>query len=129
MPLDDNHPMRRKRRTYRPTHIRQWREYRGLSLDRLSDRLGIDPETGSALITKQSLSRIERGLQPYSQPLLEAIAHALQCTPADLIMRDPTDPSAPWTIWETIQGLPPEAQEQAANILDAFARGTKKTAS
>ena len=76
-----------------PTFIRQWREHRQLSLERLADRLGT---------TKASLSRIERGLQPYSQPLLEALAEALACAPADLLMRNPADPDGIWSIWDNI---------------------------
>ena len=76
-----------------PTFIRQWREHRGLSLERLADRLST---------TKASLSRIERGLQPYSQPLLEALAEALICSPADLLMRNPADPDGIWSIWDNI---------------------------
>lgn len=84
-----------------PTYIRQWREHRGLSLERLADRLGT---------TKASLSRIERGLQPYSQPTLEALAAALACEPADLLMRNPTDPEGIWSIWDRI----PERQRATA---------------
>lgn len=84
-----------------PTFIRHWREYRGLSLERLADRLST---------TKASLSRIERGLQPYSQPLLEALAEALICTPADLLMRNPLDPDGIWSIWDNI----PEADRPRA---------------
>jgi transcriptional regulator with XRE-family HTH domain len=79
-----------------PTFIRQWREHRGLSLERLAGRLST---------TKASLSRIERGLQPYSQPILEALAEALTCAPADLLMRNPTDPEGIWSIWDNIPVL------------------------
>lgn len=33
--------------------------------------------------SKSSLSRLENGKQPYSQPILEALAWALKCTPKD----------------------------------------------
>lgn len=80
-----------RRRTFRVTKIRQWREHRGLTLEQLADRIGT---------THASLSRIERGLQPYTQPMLEAIAEALQTDPASLIMRDPTDPEGIWSVWD-----------------------------
>ena len=81
---------------HRPTYIRQWRKYRGLTLDRLAERVG-------ALIggfTHASLSRIERGLQGYTQPVLEAIAEALSTDATSLLMRDPTDPEGIWSIWD-----------------------------
>ena len=95
-----------------PTYIRQWREHRGLSLERLADRLGT---------TKASLSRIERGLQPYSQPMLEALAAALMCEPADLLMRDPTDPEGIWSIWDSLE---PPAREQVTEIAKTFRKAS-----
>lgn len=50
--------------------------------------------------THATLSRIERGLLPYSQPLLEATADALGCAPPDLLIRDPADPDGIWAIWD-----------------------------
>jgi transcriptional regulator with XRE-family HTH domain len=76
---------------YGKTYIREWRLYRGLTLERLADRLGI---------THASLSRIERGLQPYKQPLLERLAEELQTDTASLLMRDPSDPEGIWSIWD-----------------------------
>ncbi len=71
--------------------IKEWRKYRGLTMDRLADRLDI---------SKATLSRIESGRQPYTQDTLEALADALMCEPADLIMRDPTDAGAIWSLWD-----------------------------
>jgi transcriptional regulator with XRE-family HTH domain len=81
----------RPRVQYRRTFIRQWREHRTLTLEQLADRIGT---------THASLSRIERGLQPYSQPLLEALADALMTDAASLLMRDPSDPEGIWSIWD-----------------------------
>ena len=79
------------RRQYAPTFIRQWREHRGLTLEQLAARIGT---------THASLSRVERGLQPYNQPLLEAVANALQTDAASLLMRNPADPDGIWSIWD-----------------------------
>lgn len=76
---------------YRRTFIRQWRLFRGLTLEQIADRIGT---------THATLSRVERGLQPYSQALLEAVADALGCEPADLLVRDPSDPEGIWTVWD-----------------------------
>lgn len=47
-----------------------------------------------------NLSRVETGRQPYTQDLLEALADALRTDPASLLMRNPNDPEAIWTIWD-----------------------------
>lgn len=75
-------------RTYGKTFIREWREYRGLSLRRLADRLEMNGPNET--ISHASLGRIETGDQPYSQPILEALASALNCSVTDLLGVDPT---------------------------------------
>jgi len=82
---------------HRPTFIRQWREAKSMTLEALAERVG--EKIGG--MTHASLSRIERGLQPYSQPILEAIADELTGGDvASLLMRDPSDPDAIWSIWD-----------------------------
>ncbi len=78
---------RLKRPQYRRTFLRQWREHRGYTLEQAAEAVDI---------THASLSRIERGLQPYSQAILEALAELYMTDVASLIMRDPTDPEAMW---------------------------------
>ena len=78
-----------------PHYIKQWRKHRGLTQDQLAERIGID---------KGYLSKIENGKRRYDQPFLEAAAVALQCSPADLIMRDPSDPAGIWSVWDTLTG-------------------------
>lgn len=80
-----------RRPQYRPTFIRQWREFRGLTLEQLADRVGT---------THATLSRIERGKSPYSQPLLESLASALATDVASLIIRNPQDPEGIWSVWD-----------------------------
>lgn len=79
--------LKRRRRTY----IKQWRKHRGLSQEQLADRINM---------TAGNLSMIERGLTNYTQETLERMADALNCEPADLLMRNPADPDAIWTIWD-----------------------------
>ena len=82
---------------YKLTFIRQWRESKSMTLEVLAERVG--ERIGG--MTHASLSRIERGLQPYSQPILEAIAEELTSGDvASLLMRDPNDPNAIWSIWD-----------------------------
>jgi len=94
----------------RPRHfIRQWRNYRRLTLEQLAERVGV---------THGALSQLERGLVNYTQPMLESLAFALQCEPADLIMRDPE--SETWTIFDSVRDLPEVDQRRIAAVIDAM---------
>jgi transcriptional regulator with XRE-family HTH domain len=81
------------------TKIKAWREYRGLTLERLAAEITDAPDSGTST-THATLSRLERGLIPYSQDLLEAISRVLRCQPADLIDHDPHEPASVWRLWE-----------------------------
>lgn len=87
----------RQKKTYRRTFIRQWREKENLTLAQLAERLTTAHDLP---MTHATLSRIERGLSPYRQPQLEAIAVELKTDPASLIMRDPDDPEGLWSLWD-----------------------------
>jgi len=99
-------------KTKRATFIRAWRKHRGLSLERLGERIGV---------TKGALSQLENGTVAYTQPMLEALADALGCEPQDLLMRDPTDPEGIWSIYGS---LSPAEQAQAIKILKALKRAS-----
>lgn len=76
---------------HKPTFVREWRKYRQMTLDDLSDAASID---------KGNLSKIERGLLPYNQETLERMAAALKTDTASLLERDPTDNPPIWTMWD-----------------------------
>lgn len=76
---------------FRPTFLRQWREYREMTLERAGEAVEL---------SHAQLGRIERGLQPYNQGLLEALATLYKTDPASLIMRDPTREDAMWSLWD-----------------------------
>lgn len=63
------------------------------------------------------LSRIEKGDRPYDQEFLERASDVLNCTPADLLMRDPSKPESIFTIWEQLE---PAAQSQIVEIAKTF---------
>lgn len=96
-----------KRRTF----IREWRKYQNLNQERLADRVGI---------TQAYLSRVESGKAPYTQPLLEALADALRCEPADLIMRPPEQDADIRLVWSQ---LTPEKRRQALGIIKLLREG------
>jgi len=88
--------------------IKEWRKFRNLTQEQLAERVGVD---------RSYVNKIENGKKRYDQPFLEAAATAMGCEPADLIMRDPTQPGSIWTIWEQI---PPHSRDQAMKVLEAF---------
>lgn len=61
--------------------IREWRKYRGFSVRTLAEHAGLAPST---------IGGLETGNASYSQASLEAIAKALQTTPATLLSMPPS---------------------------------------
>src|SRR5579872_5021004 len=111
-------PMPRKARPHpkparRPTFIRAWRKHRELTPAQIADRLSVELEMD---ISEGQLSRIERGETPYGQDILEALAQVLRCEPADLIMRDPTQADAIWSLLDTLK---PMERQQAIDAIKA----------
>lgn len=77
-----------------PFHLKAWRTHRGYTQDRLAEMTSL---------SKPYISQLERGERQYTQELLEVFAEALRCTPADLIIRDPTDPEGLWSIYDQLK--------------------------
>jgi transcriptional regulator with XRE-family HTH domain len=77
---------------HRVTFIRQWRKHRDLTLEQLSSRLDD--------MAPSNLSMLERGLRGYTQETLERIAEALQTDAASLLIRNPKDGEAIWSLWD-----------------------------
>lgn len=86
--------MPRKPSAYTKSYLREYRDAAGLTLDQVVARLeGLgskEPEAvGRLPKTGASLSRLENGHQPYSQPILEALAEVYGVEPGDLISKKP----------------------------------------
>jgi transcriptional regulator with XRE-family HTH domain len=92
----------------RPHFLRHWREHRGLSQDQVAGAIGI---------SKASVSRVENGITPYTQDVVEAYARLLRCTVADLVSRPPADPEGLWAIWDRLRA---EDKPRAIAILRAL---------
>lgn len=103
-----------KQPIHRPTFIRQWRQHRGYSLDVLAERVPMD---------KGNLSKIERGLLPYNQDLLERLAEALSTDPASLLMRDPSNTAAIWSLWDRASAV---EREQLVSVANALMEGRRR---
>jgi len=110
MPRRIQHDPARRRRHF----IKEWRDYRELTQEQLADRLSM---------SAASLSRIESYKQPYTQDFLEACADALRTDAASLIMRNPTDDDAIWSLWDAAK------PGQRDLILDLARSVVKKAAS
>lgn len=95
---------------YGQTYLRAWRKHRRLTLEQVVEQVGD--------LTAASLSRIERGKQPYNQGTLEALAEALRSTPADLLGRDPKE--AEDELLKLLRGLPPSVRAQALRLIHAL---------
>jgi transcriptional regulator with XRE-family HTH domain len=90
------------------TFLRQWRKHRDKTLEAVSDHLHM---------SHSQLSRIERGEQPYNQELLEALADLYMCDVVDLLIRDPSQNEAIWTLWQKAK---PGERRQIEAIADAL---------
>lgn len=101
---------RPKPRQLRRTYLREWRKYRHLTQEQAAERIGIDYST---------LGRIERGLVPYSQGLLEAAALAYNCEPWDLLNADPFKEGRVIDLAQMLKGADPETVAEVVG----YARG------
>ena len=99
-----------KPRKLRPTYLRAWRLFRGLTQEQAAERVNLSYTT---------LGKIERGLVPYSQSLLESAAEAYRCEPWELLYKDPTKEGRVIDLADILRGAPPELQ---AEII-GYARG------
>lgn len=92
----------------KPTFFKEWRKHRGLTQDRLAERLGT---------TKTRVSMKETGEEPYDQDYLEALADALQTDAASLLMRNPLEPEAIWSVWDQAK---PAQRRQIVEVAKAL---------
>lgn len=56
-------------------------------------------------------------MQPYNQGLLEALAVALACEPADLLAKNPN--ATDFELWTVVSGLDEPRRRQALKIIKA----------
>lgn len=106
-------PVPKPKRVLSRTHLREWREYRGLTQEQAAERLNV---------SRTLLSKIENAKSPYTQGFMEAAAEAYQCEVPDLIMRDPNSPV--WSIYDTLRTLPKAVQEQVGEIVKTFRKAS-----
>ncbi|MFC3705667.1 helix-turn-helix domain-containing protein [Devosia honganensis] len=96
-------------------YIREWREYRGLSLRKFADRLEAEP--GVPLMSHANIGRIETGQQPYDQEFLEAAAVALGTTVTDLLTTNPLIDDAVAKLTAILRAATGPEQEMALRVV------------
>ena len=70
-----------------PHFIEAWRRHAGLTQVQVAEKMKVEQST---------VSKLERGLSPYDQDMLEELAAVFECAPADLISQQPgPSPAAP----------------------------------
>lgn len=102
-------PAVRKPRPKCATFLRHWRKYRILTQEAAADRIGMD---------RTVLSKIECGIVPYDQALLERAAVVYGCKPADLLTRDPNNPI--WALLDMVRKLPEPEQKKIAGMIKGY---------
>lgn len=107
-------PIRERQRFF----LREWIKFRGLTYERLADRLDTSKGVVSDLVNRR---------QRFNEDHLWELATALDCEPWELLNRNPLEPPPTdiETIAETVQRIPLDARQralEAANsVLMAFA--------
>jgi transcriptional regulator with XRE-family HTH domain len=90
--------------------IRQWRKYRGKTLEQVADHIHM---------THQNLGKIERGQVPATDQLMEVLAELYSTDVASLHMRDPTKDDARWSVWDEVKGMTPKQAQRALRLVRA----------
>jgi transcriptional regulator with XRE-family HTH domain len=107
--------------------FKQWRKYRGLTLEKVAERLAFMDDPGIPS-TAASLSRVENGVQAYTPRSIEALAEVYQCLPGELLDVDPFQRDE---LDEVIAGLSKSTEltrARAARLLRALDDGESQDA-
>jgi transcriptional regulator with XRE-family HTH domain len=74
------------------SYLKEWRKFRGLTQREVVARL-VAREVNDTPATEASLSRLETGRQPYSQPIMEALSEIYGISVGQLIDINPLEPT------------------------------------
>lgn len=107
----------KNKKDLKPNFIRQWRKIKGLTMDELVAKArehGLDT-------TQPTISRIERGVHPWSQSIIECVSTVLEVEPWELL-QDPISREHA-KLFQWLRGLNEKEIDQAKNILRAVFPG------
>lgn len=99
-----SHPKPERPRYY----FKEWRKRAGLTQEQLADRIGVTPS---------SISQLENGKQGFTDTTLEALAFALNCTPSDLLGRNPFKEGQVIDILELLRDRDPDLVRRVIEAL------------
>lgn len=125
----DHHVHMAKRHTGPGHFLRDWREAKGLTLEQVVERVEMlgaeradsaDPLSTPIKLTHASLSRIERGKQPYNQRLLELLSEIYDAPEGVLLNVRPGGQGGQDAIWSIWESLSPTQRVQAAAVIEAI---------
>lgn len=99
-------------KTPKPRYFfREWRKHRGYTQEELAEIVGVTPS---------SISQLETGKQGFSDTTLLALANALACNPGDLLMRNPLDADAPWSLWDQVKKSSPSKRREIVAVVETM---------
>lgn len=104
--------MHRSEVTTFPNKIAAWRGYRRMTQDDLAEKVGVAGAT---------ISRIENGKDNFLFDVFLAIAHALDCSAADLLTRDPNTVAD--SLYRDLNDMPLADQKRLARFIKAYREG------
>jgi transcriptional regulator with XRE-family HTH domain len=97
--------------------FKEWREHVGLTQQRLADRIGT---------SKTRISMKETGKEGWDNAFLAALAEALGVEePASLLIRNPKDKNAPWSL---LDGLKPATREKVIDYIEVLRKAEERDA-
>lgn len=99
--------------------IQAWRKHRRKTQVQVAEHVELELQKFNPdwSFTDASLSRIERGEQPYNQRQLDALVTILECSQADLLGRDPT---APCSLPTLLDGLSKAHAEKVVDYVNTL---------
>lgn len=92
------------------TFVKRWRKHRGLTQEALAELVGL---------TSPSISQLETGKQGFTDESLANLARALGCTPAELLVHDPSRPDSFWPLFEAAEKLEGAERRRAYSVIRA----------
>jgi transcriptional regulator with XRE-family HTH domain len=104
-------PIKKPKHQLQRTFLKEWREYRNLSQEAAASRMNI---------SRTLLSKIENAKSPYTQQFLENAAEAYSCEVPDLIIRNPLDRDAVWSIQDQLKKASPEQRRQIFAVVETL---------
>lgn len=96
-------PVRRPKRIRQRHFLKEWRRLKKFTTAEMAEAL---------LVERTTYERMEKGQTPYSQDHIENAAIKLGCTPGEVLLRNPNEHTAFWTLYDAIKNAPPAVQQR-----------------